>query len=177
MSLQNLADIDYLGNLLRRHGALVKNRRTAMRISGLVSAMNINPRFSLRTDEDMKFVDDFVQMSLDMEQLATENEEAEKENLTDENYGLVKTKPIYTHGIGGSNEYLRSLETVDGLALTWERRGSTPVDGVNGMVDIYDSILPDGVNYKTLYVNMYGTANSIVIPRGFRKKQSRTGAT
>ncbi len=170
MSFLHYADIDFIGNLVRRYGGLVKNRETAMKVAGLVSAMDKNPFFEMKTEADIEYVNDFVRICTDMEKQASENVGAEEENLCDEDYGLVKTKPIYTHGIGGSNEYLGALETSDGVSLSWSRRGSTPVDGVNGIVDIYDSSLPDGSEYKTLFINMYGTANSKVIPKGFRKK-------
>lgn len=44
------------------------------------------------------------------------------------------------------------------------------VDGINGMIDIYEGYLPSGKRYKTLYVNMYGTANSTTAPKGFKMK-------
>ncbi len=170
MSFLNFADIDFIGNMVRRYGDLVNSRETAMKVAGLVSAMDKNPLFEMRTDADTARVYDFVRIYTNIEKQAAENTEAEKKNLNDAEYGLVKTKPIYTHGIGGSNQYLRELETSAGLSLSWRRRGSTPVDGINGMVDVYDSRLPNGSEYKTLFINMYGTSNSEVIPKGFRKK-------
>ena len=41
------------------------------------------------------------------------------------------------------------------------------VDGINGMVDVYDTYLPSGEEYKTIYINMYGASNSTFAPKGF----------
>jgi len=65
-------------------------------------------------------------------------------NVDDPQYGLVPSKPIYTAFIEGEKEYLSSLRTLDGETLTWERKGSMAVMGINGMVDIYETYLPSG---------------------------------
>jgi hypothetical protein len=79
----------------------------------------------------------------------------------------VPQKPVYTVGIDEQEKYLKSLRTINGEPIKWNRRGSMSVDGVNGMVDVYDTYLPSGVEYKTIYVNMYGAYNSGFAPKGF----------
>ena len=63
---------------------------------------------------------------------------------SDPEFGLVPNKPIYTLGIklvDGEEEYLNSLQTVSGNAITWSRHGSITVDGENGPVEKYDIII------------------------------------
>ena len=95
------------------------------------------------------------------------NRAAQPQNETDSQFGLVPEKPIYTAGIDEQERYLQSLRTPTGEPIKWSRRGSMSVDGVNGMVDVYDIYLMSGAEYKTIYINMYGARNSTIAPSGF----------
>ena len=95
------------------------------------------------------------------------NRESQPHNELDADFGLVPQKPVYTVGIDEQEKYLKSLRTINGEAIKWNRRGSMNVDGVNGMVDVYDTYLPSGEEYKTVYINMYGASNSTFAPKGF----------
>lgn len=95
------------------------------------------------------------------------NKESQPHNELDADFGLVPQKPIYTVGIDEQEKYLKSLRTINGEPIKWNRRGSMSVDGVNGMVDVYDTFLPSGEEYKTIYINMYGAYNSTFAPKGF----------
>ena len=95
------------------------------------------------------------------------NRENQPHNELDADFGLVPQKPVYTVGIDEQEKYLRSLRTVEGEPIKWNRRGSMSVDGVNGIVDVYDTYLPSGEEYKTIYINMYGASNSTFAPKGF----------
>ena len=95
------------------------------------------------------------------------NKESQPHNELDADFGLIPQKPIYTVGIDEQEKYLKSLRTVNGESIKWNRRGSMSVDGVNGMVDVYDTYLPSGAEYKTIYINMYGASNSTFAPKGF----------
>ena len=102
--------------------------------------------------------------------IMTLNKDIASVDETDPEFGLVPQKPIYTFAINsvrGEHEYLQSLRTIAGEEITWTRRGSLDVDGVNGMVDIYDTFLPSGILYKTIYINMYGAKTSRNAPTGF----------
>ena len=98
------------------------------------------------------------------------NRTAQLNNEGDPEFGLVPEKPIYTLAtdiVEGQRAYLGKLRTVNGEKITWNRRGSISVDGVHGMIDIYETFLPSGQSYKTLYINMYGAKKSVVAPNGF----------
>ena len=71
-------------------------------------------------------------------------------------------------------KYLKFLRTINGEPIKWNRRGSMNVDGVNGMVDVYDTYLPSGAEYKTIYINMYGASNSTFAPKGFSYSNQST---
>ena len=95
------------------------------------------------------------------------NRDIVDQHLYDPDYGFVPHKPIYTSGVDGEKQYLGSLRTVAGAPVTWDRRGSMGVDGIHGMIDIYDVYLPSGDLYRTLYLNMYSPTNSKHPPVGF----------
>jgi hypothetical protein len=98
------------------------------------------------------------------------NSKNQPDNEDDADFGLIPLKPIYTHAlksVNGEEEYLNKLCASNGEKITWERRGSMSVDGVNGMIDIYDTYLPSGQPYKTIYINMYGAKTSKTVPSGF----------
>jgi len=102
------------------------------------------------------------------------NRESQPHNELDADFGFVPHKPVYTVGIDEQEKYLKSLRTINGEPIKWNRRGSMSVDGVNGMVDVYDTYLPSGDEYKTIYINMYGASNSTVAPKGFSYSNQST---
>ena len=109
------------------------------------------------------------------EQKAMEaNRENQPHNELDADFGLVPQKPIYTVGIDEQEKYLKSLRTISGESINYNRRGSMSVDGINGMVDVYDTYLPSGEEYKTIYINMYGASNSTFAPKGFSQNNAST---
>ncbi len=92
------------------------------------------------------------------------------DNESDDDFGLVPEKPIYTlasKSVDGEEEYLNKLRTISGERIRYIRRGSTSAAGINGMIDIYDTYLPSGKLYKTIYINMYGAFESFFVPNGF----------
>ncbi len=95
------------------------------------------------------------------------NKESQPHNELDADFGLVPHKPVYTVGIDEQQKYLKSLSTINGVPIKWNRRGAMIVDGINGVVDVYDTFLPSGEEYKTIYINMYGAYNSTFVPKGF----------
>lgn len=100
-----------------------------------------------------------------------ENMQNQPNNEEDVNFGLVPEKPIYTlalMSVDGEEEYLNGLYTESGIKIKWNRRGSTSVNSVNGMIDVYDTYLPSGEPYKTIYINMYGAKKSEKAPVGFK---------
>ena len=163
------SDDHIVTSLQVKHGDLIKSKAIAQKALAFVTLNMNNNDFSIEADDDMAALDFMTDMFSQMEQTASQNADAENDNLDDPEYGLVVNKPIYTKGVNGSNRYLEELKTSLGEKLTWRRLGSTSAEGINGMIDIYESTLPSGKPYKTLYVNMYGSTNSKKIPKGFSK--------
>lgn len=98
------------------------------------------------------------------------NEIEQPDNEDDVDFGLIPEKPIFTLAtelVAGQKKYLSSLSAVTGDKITWERRCSMSVDGINGLIDEYDTYLPSGELYKKLYINMYGARVSKKAPMGF----------
>lgn len=98
------------------------------------------------------------------------NSKNQPNNEEDVDFGLVPEKPIYTlalMSVDGEREYLNQLYTENGVKIKWNRRGSTSVNGISGMIDVYDTFLPSGEPYKTIYINMYGAKKSEKAPVGF----------
>ena len=98
------------------------------------------------------------------------NSQVQTNYENDNDFGLVPEKPIYTlalKSVDGEIEYLRRLRAIDGKPVKWARQGSMSIEGVHGMIDIYDIYLLSGEKYKTIYINMYGAHTSSSVPRGF----------
>ena len=98
------------------------------------------------------------------------NADSQPNYESDKDFGLVPEKPIFTlatKSVDGEIEYLERLITESGEKITYSRRGSISAEGVNGMIDIYDTFLPSGELYKTIYINMYGAKASASAPKGF----------
>lgn len=98
------------------------------------------------------------------------NRKTQPDNEGDSDFGLVPEKPIFTlalMSVDGEKEYLNRLYTANGEKIKYNRLGSTSVDGINGMIDIYETFLPSGQPYKTIYINMYGAKKSTKAPAGF----------
>lgn len=98
------------------------------------------------------------------------NRQNQPYNENDSDFGLVPEKPIYTlarKSVDGETEYLSKLRTPKGEKVKWNRRGSLSVEGINGLIDMYDIYLMSGQKYTTIYINMYGAKASTKMPVGF----------
>lgn len=157
-----------LASLKVKHPNLIKDDSTANMVMSFVMMNMMNNDFEIKTEEDLQTVGFLADGLAENEESRQENKVHQTENLNDAEYGLVPEKPIYTNGISGSNAYLERLTTTFGEKLSCEKQGSMSIDGITGMIDIYECYLPSGKRYKTLYVNMYGTANSTTSPKGFK---------
>lgn len=104
---------------------------------------------------------------------SAQNIEIQDLYLDDKDYGLVPDKPIFVNGFGNDRRYLSCLCTEDGTKLSYERLGSIPVDGISGMVDVYNLLLPNQSLYMQIYVCNYGTRNRENVPRGILYKTDR----
>ncbi len=98
------------------------------------------------------------------------NSITQPDNESDSDFGLVPEKPIFTlaqMSVDGERDYLNHLYTANGEKIKYNRLGSTSIEGVNGIIDIYETFLPSGQPYKTIYINMYGAKKSTKAPAGF----------
>ena len=87
-----------------------------------------------------------------------------------DDFGLTPENPVFTlaaKSVDGEIEYLEKLRTEAGERITYSRRGSTSAVGVHGITDVYNTYLPSGEFYKTIYINMYGAKSSTSAPNGF----------
>lgn len=115
------------------------------------------------------FEDLMANYAVEAAKMTAANEGMHNQYVGDSNFGLTPDKPIYTRGIKEQEKYLSLLRTPEGKPIKWSRRGSISVDGVNGLIDVYDTSLMSGEHYKTIYINMYGANNSTAVPVGFSK--------
>lgn len=170
-------DDNIVASLQSKHSQEIKNKAIAQKVLAYCTINMQNHDFCLDNAESIDALSLFDNILSKNEQIAQSNGTAQTENLDDPDYGLVPEKPVYVKGVEGSEEYLRNLRTSLGEIVTWERRGSLAVDNVNGMVDIYEIILPSGKLYKTIYLNMYGMQNSTKAPKGFDTKWASPDTT
>lgn len=110
-----------------------------------------------------------------VDRLAHENLEVIDRFSNDPDYGLVPEKPVYVEGFPGNRAYLDRLCTTDGKKITYERRGSTIVQGISGPVDLYTTYLPDGSAYQIICICLYGTKTSSTAPEGFILEDVKPG--
>ncbi len=155
-------------SLKEKHSDLIKNDDAANMVMSFVMINMINNDFEIIADDDLQTVEILATGFVQNQEDRVANVACETDNLDDPEYGLVPEKPIYTNGVSGSKAYLNRLTTALGEELSWERQGSMSVEGINGMIDVYEGYLPSGKRYKTLYVNMYANANSTTAPKGFK---------
>lgn len=160
-------DSHIVAMLQQKHGNYVKSKSVAQKVLTYCRMNMNNTSFALNSKEDLEALDVLNSLFASNENIAKGNSVAQTQNLDDAQYGLVPEKPVYAKSVAGSEQYLSKLRTEDGGRITWNRRGSTSVSGVSGMVDIYDCCDSAGKMCGTIYINMYGTQNSNVAPVGF----------
>ena len=137
-------------------------------VSGIDEPVEVHSDNSIASYEDSEIIPKILAAGIVEGVKAVEaNKESQPRNELDADFGLVPQKPIYTVGIDEEEKYLKSLRTINNDPIKWIRRGSLNVDGINGIIDVYDIFLPSGEEYKTIYINMYGANNSTFAPKGF----------
>ena len=85
-------------------------------------------------------------------------------------YGLCMDNPVPIKGIPMETEYMDSLVTEDGRAITWKRIGSGCSKYVRYNVDIYKVKDEDGNELPTIYLSPYQSITAVRTPTGFRRK-------
>ncbi len=161
-----------MGALQEKHPDLVKDRNTARRVMVFSMLHMEDHEFSLDNTDNLSRFSGMEFLLIENEKIALQNDKIANQHIEDADYGLVKEKPIYTDGAAGSDRYLAYLLSIDGENLTWNRVNVHKVEGVDGLVDEYQSRLPSGKVYKSVFCNLYANATSVVIPKGFSKKSN-----
>ncbi len=154
-------------SLLANHSELIKNEDLAISVVTYCQINAINPLFALNDDKSMLTLNSLSTENKKNIKICYSNTRLVNENTSDEDYGYVKSNPIYTNGIEGSKKYLAKLRTTEGKKLNWKRLGSTSDKNIDGMIDIYSGTLPSGESCATLYLNMYSNVSSQKAPKGF----------
>jgi hypothetical protein len=94
-----------------------------------------------------------------------------------EDFGYSLCNPVMTSTIFYSDQYLKSLRTLDGKPFTWERLGSNCAPMIGGVedviVDVYNLYL-DGKFYTELFLCPYGHSSSYV-PHGLTLAEKSDG--
>ena len=100
-----------------------------------------------------------------------QQQSCDNSSFSSSDYGLVISKPVFVSESTGSQLFLESLKTINGESLEWNRRGSAISNEVEGVIEIWDSVvLPSKEPYKTLYIYPHGNADSHETPLGFVRR-------
>lgn len=84
-------------------------------------------------------------------------------------FGLSPTNPIPVHGFFSSETYLRSLRTLEGKRIRWDRVGNTGQDNINMPIDIYNICDESyALLIACIYISPYHFRTSTKAPEGFK---------
>ena len=160
------ADDSIITSLQAKHEQIITSKAIAQKVLAYCTINMKNNTFCLDSEESMSALKLFDDVLSQNEHTMNWNVEEQNIHVDDPDYGLVPEKPVYVKGVNGSKQYLNNLLSLIGGGASWNRIGSIAVDKINGMVDVYEIIMPAGENCKTIYLNMYGTENSKKYPKG-----------
>ena len=161
-------DVDIILDMPKKHSTYVKDTNDASKIMAFLVLHSENSKYKYVEDENFL---DLVHTYLDSFKFMKENEGLENKYLKDDEYGLVETKPIYTHGQMGTELYFSTLMGKKDEELIYEYQDSLTVDGINGFVDVYSLKQENGTEVEKIYINRYGNKNSNNAPKGFKIKK------
>ena len=82
-------------------------------------------------------------------------------------FGLEITNPIPTSSIPQNIFYLDRLRTIDNIAITYDRIGSTRAQNIQLPIDVYE-IFVNGKHTTKLYICPYNKKTSTKAPKGFK---------
>ena len=82
-------------------------------------------------------------------------------------FGLSKTNPIPVYGIPSNELYLKQLKTNTGGKITWKRKGSIIVKGIEKEIDEYLIYDEKGKKIATFFISPYHWKTSKKLPKGF----------
>lgn len=172
-TITNMADENIIASLQVKHGDYIKDKATAEKVLAYCKLNMNNPSFILDSLEKLELIDGCSGEMTEDEKLAVQNTDIQDASVEDSDYGLCMEKPIYTNGPEDSDSFLNSLKSTLGESLVWEKQETLDVDGVAGKVIVYNSSLPSGKSYKTLYVNEHGINAERKTPKGFTVEKDK----
>jgi len=82
-------------------------------------------------------------------------------------FGLSKTNPIPVYGTPSNEIYLKQLKTNLGGQITWKRKGSIKVKGIEKEIDEYLIFDEKGKKIATFFISPYHWKTSKKLPKGF----------
>lgn len=164
-------NIKLIASYLRnKYPELVVTDNIAIRLCVFYKMHFTDKTFFLNNEISIKMFEIYVKAEFERDKIIESNNSMFSKNLSDEDYGHVATKPIYVAGGVGANEFLNNLCGACGDFLTWDRVDVKNIDGINGMVDVYESKTVSGDIYAELYLNVYSHSTSTTIPKNFCSK-------
>lgn len=165
-TITNSSDEHIVMSLQVKHGDYIKNADIAEKVLAYCK-LNMNDNsFVLDSNDKMKLLENCSGSMTEDENLSVQNLE-NQENAEDEMYGLCMKKPIYANSHDDAEMFLNQLKSSLGEDLTWEQRETLDVEEIGGKVIVYNSSLPSGKSYKTIYVNEHGINADKRVPKGF----------
>ena len=82
-------------------------------------------------------------------------------------FGKSPTNPIPVNGGTGELIYLNSLKDKNNQSIIYHRLTTTPIQGLDEYVDIYEVVSIKGKLWDILYFHMYHPRNSNKLPNGY----------
>jgi len=82
-------------------------------------------------------------------------------------FGHEHTNPIPVNGLRGEIKYLNRLRCNCDVGLLFHRLGSIVVDGIEGPVNIFETVCLNGKDWDILFFHFYHPRRSILIPKGY----------
>jgi len=163
-------DVDVVKEMVNKHSKYVKDIEMASKVMAFILLHFNNPKYQLKNLEDEE-LNETSSMYLDTIDFMEANKGLENKFVKDKEYGLVKEKPIYTHGQTGSETYFSVLINNNHAVLRYEFEDTLEVENINGFVDVYRLLDSNNKEISKLYINPYGNFNSNNAPKGFKLKK------
>lgn len=112
--------------------------------------------------------------------LASEGDDCDMIANAKGDFGYMPSNPIPVNGTIGQMKYLGRLRCSDGAGIIFHRIETIDMNGVEGTVNIFETVCVDGKHWSILCTNIYHPRRSVLTPQGytfseFHKTFSRLG--
>ena len=168
-----MEDENILISLQVKHKEYVNDKAIAEKVLSFCKISMSDPTFVINNPDKKALLEECSEKVSEDEQLSVQNISIQEASIDDADYGLCMTKPVYTNNTDDAERFLNTLKSTLGETLTWDRLETLDVEGIAGKVVVYNSYLPSGKSYKTVYVNEHGINAETRIPRGFTIEKSK----